>query len=111
MIPTRRVPKRNVKSSGRRSPAPAATPGRWLRWAPYAVLLLCAVLALTATWRNSVAVDEVGNLPRGLWIWHYGDFQLDAETTPLPMMLAALPVALTTTSVFTLSPDPALIVW
>lgn len=54
----------------------------------------CAVLALTTSRRNSITVDEFGNLPRGLHIWHDRDYSLDAETTPLASMLAALPVTL-----------------
>lgn len=67
----------------------------WPRIASALVLLLCAILAVTTSSRNSITIDEFGNLPRGLHVWHDRDFSLDAETTPLPSMLAALPVTLT----------------
>ena len=67
---------------------------RWRRLATVVMFAACAVLALTTSRRNSITVDEFGNLPRGLHIWHDRDYSLDAETTPLASMLAALPVTL-----------------
>jgi dolichyl-phosphate-mannose-protein mannosyltransferase len=84
---------------------------RVLHLTPAAVLFCCALLAITASFKNSITVDESVILPRGLWIYRYGDFHLDSETAPLPSLLTALPVALIESPRFSQRPNPELTVW
>lgn len=75
------------------------------------MLIGCALLAVMTMRGTSVTIDEFGNLPRGLWVWRYGDFQLDSGTTPLPSMLAAAPVALTATPPLRTMPNVPITPW
>lgn len=57
-----------------------------------ALLALVATLSATASWKNSVTVDEFVYLPQGLAILRGGGFGFGASTAPLPSVLGALPV-------------------
>jgi hypothetical protein len=62
----------------------------WL--AVVVLLLLFVVQAWVAAVRDSVTIDEFGNLPVGLYAWYTGDFAMDPINPPHSRMIAALPL-------------------
>jgi 4-amino-4-deoxy-L-arabinose transferase-like glycosyltransferase len=62
--------------------------------AAFALLLLMAVLAGGAAWRESVTVDEVSHIASGVSYLQKFDLRLNEEHPPLPKILAALPLVL-----------------
>lgn len=83
-------------SGSRASPAVAVTPagrGRWLHAALVcAMLVLCAVLAVTSLITDSITFDETAHLASGLSYLKTGDFRLSPEHPPLGKMWAAWPL-------------------
>jgi hypothetical protein len=66
----------------------------WARIAACFVLGLFALQASVAALRDSVTIDEFGNLPVGLYSLFTGDFSLDPINPPHTRMIAALPLLL-----------------
>src|SRR4029077_16643891 len=58
------------------------------------LLLLMALLAGGAAWRESVTVDEVAHTGAGVSYWQKLDMRMNEEHPPLAKMLAALPLVL-----------------
>ena len=56
------------------------------------LLVLHAVLAFTAAYRNGVTADEVVHLTGGYSYWRFNDYRLQPENGTLPMRIAALPL-------------------
>lgn len=62
-----------------------------------AVLVLLSVQGALVAWvgvRTSPTCDEVGHLPAGMYVWHFGRFDVYRVNPPLVRSLAALPVVL-----------------
>jgi hypothetical protein len=58
------------------------------------LLLLMALLAEGAAWRESVTIDEVAHTGAGVSYWQKLDMRMNEEHPPLAKMLAALPLVL-----------------
>jgi len=72
------------------------TASRTLRFNIYALglLLIMAMLAGSAAWRESVAVDEVAHVGAGVSYLQKLDYRMSEEHPPLAKVLAAIPLVI-----------------
>ena len=59
-----------------------------------ALLAMHAGLVMWMDYRNTPGIDELGHLPAGISIWHFGRFDLYRVNPPLVKLVASLPVVL-----------------